>query len=110
MKTTTDIITVRTALEAPGTGAGIIRHSTLWTSLLGDTTDGMTAGITEAGTALIITEDTMEDGMIRGTGAAIGDGTTLGTAHIIIHITADGMADGILTGDIITITDTVRDT
>lgn len=69
----------------------------------------MTDGISEAGTARIITEDTTEDGTTRGTGAVIGDGTTLGTARITTHTTADGTADGIRTGDITTITDTARD-
>ena len=64
----------------------------------------MTDGISEAGTARIITEDTTEDGTTRGTGAVIGDGTTLGTARITTHTTADGTADGIRTGDITTIT------
>lgn len=61
----------------------------------------MTDGISEAGTARIITEDTTEDGTTRGTGAVIGDGMTLGTARITTHTTADGTADGTLTGDII---------
>ena len=66
----------------------------------------MTDGITEAGTARIITEDTTEDGTTLGTGAVIGDGTTLGTARITILTTADGTADGTHTGDITIITAT----
>ena len=105
-RTTTDIITVRTASEVPGTGAGIIRHGTAGISLLGDIEDGMTDGTTEAGTTLTITEASTEDGTTLGTGEATGDGMTLG----IILTIADGMVDGIRTGDIITITDTARAT
>lgn len=107
-KTITDIITVRTASAVRGTGADITLLGIPGTSLLGDIEDGMTAGISEAGTVRITTVAFMEDGMTLGTGEVPGDGTTLGTARIIIHITADGTEDGIHTGDIITTTDTVR--
>lgn len=97
---------VHTVWEALGTGAGTIRHSTLWTSRHGGIADGMTDGITEAGTVLIIMEDSMEDGTTHGIGAVIGDGTIRGTVRII----ADGTEAGTLTGGITTITDMVRDT
>ena len=66
----------------------------------------MTHGITAAGTVHI----TMADGTTRGTGEAAGAGMTHGTIHSTAHTTADGTEDGILIGDIITITDMVRDT
>ena len=109
-KTITAIITIRTASAVHGTGADITRLGTHGTSLHGDTADGMTDGITEAGTVHIITAATTGDGTTLGTGAVIGDGTTLGTARITIHTTADGMADGIHIGVITTITAMVPDT
>ena len=72
-RTTTDIITVRTVSAVPGTGAGIIRLGTAGISLLGDIADGMTDGTTEAGTILITTEASTEDGMTRGTMADSGE-------------------------------------
>lgn len=105
-RTTTDIITARTVSAVPGTGAGIIRLGTAGISLLGDIADGMTDGITEAGTTLIIMEDSTEDGMTLGTGEVIGDGMTRG----IILIIADGMEDGIHIGaTTIIITTTAQD-
>ena len=96
---------VRTVSEVRGTGAGTTPLGTPGISHLGDIADGMTDGITEAGTTLIM-EDSTEDGMTLGTGEVIGDGMTRG----IILIIADGMEDGIRTGAITTITDTVRTT
>lgn len=106
LKTITDITTVRTASAVPGTGADTTPLGIRGISHLGDIGDGMTAGISEAGTIHIITVASMEDGMTLGTGEVIGDGTTLGT----VLTTADGTEVGILSGDIITIiTDTARD-
>ena len=106
LKTITDITTARTASAVPGTGADITPLGIRGISHLGDIGDGMTAGISEAGTARIITAASMEDGMTLGTGEVIGDGTTLGITLTI----ADGMEDGIRTGAITTITDTARAT
>ena len=73
------------------------------------TTDGMTRG-TIAGAIHGTTEDTGEDGTIRGTIGDSGDGMTLGTMEVIgawdIHgilTTQDGTEGSVLTGD----TDTV---
>ncbi len=71
LKTTTVIITVRTASEAHGTGADTILLGTHGVTVHGDTTDGM-----------ILTG--MEDGMTHGT-------IQVGTIHIG---TADGMTHG----------------
>ena len=98
----------RTASAVRGTGADITPLGIRGISPLGDIADGMTDGITEAGTAHIITVDTTADGTTLGTGEVLGDGMTLGTATIIItaHIIADGTEDGIHTGDITIITAT----
>ena len=106
LKTITDITTVRTASAVRGTGADITPLGIRGISHLGDTGDGMTDGISEAGTVHITTEASMEDGMTLGSGEVTGDGTTRGTALT----TADGTEDGILSGGItIIITDTARD-
>lgn len=97
---------VRTVSEVRGTGAGTTPLGTPGISHLGDIADGMTDGITEAGTTLIIMEDSTEDGMTRGTGEVTGDGMTRG----IILIIADGMEDGIHIGaTTIIITTTAQD-
>lgn len=68
----------------------------------------MTPGIMAAGTVLITTEATTEDGMTLGSGEAAGAGTTHGTIHTTVLTTADGTAAGTHTGDT-TITVTDRD-
>lgn len=96
LKTTTATGTVLTASEVRGTGAGTTHLGTPGILPLGDTTRGMTDGITEVGTAHTITEDSTEAGTTLGTGAATGAGMTLG---IILTTIADGTADGTLCGD-----------
>lgn len=103
MKTTTAIITVRTASEVHGTGADTIRLGIHGVSHHGDITDGMILGIMEDtgdGTTRGSTADGTEDGTILGTTeditAVIGDGMTHGTALIMDGTTRSG--DTIITG------------
>lgn len=93
-RTTTVIITVHTASEAHGTGAGIIHLGTRGASLLGDTTDGTTRGTTAAtgdGMTHGTTADGTEDGMTLGITAVTMEDTGAGMIHGTITITTDGM-------------------
>lgn len=98
----------RTVSEVRGTGADITLLGIPGTSPLGGIADGTTAGISEAGIVRIITVASTEDGTTLGSGEVPGDGMTLGTVRSTTHTTADGMVDGIHTGDITTITDMAR--
>lgn len=94
MKTTTAITIVHTASVVHGTGAGITTHGIHGTSLLGDTTDGMTHGTIAragAGTTLGTTADTGAAGTTHGITEDSGEAdgtipdiirTTVGTTHI----------------------------
>lgn len=101
LKTITVTITLRSGLRIPGIGAYTAPHGT------------GTHGLTAHGDITIAdgtTHGTTGDGMTHGTTGDTGDGTTLGTARITIHTTADGMADGIHIGVITTITAMAPDT